>query len=511
MKRQLFTVCALMTVLTAGAQNAYDAERLAGSELNGTARFVGMGGAMSALGGDISVIGTNPAGLGIFRSNDVSMSFGFNNTSVESTFQGFSNSQNRTRASFDQIGFVYSTKIGNQTSLRYVNFGFNYHKKKNFNRVFSSYGSVLNQSQSWDLADELQGISSDGYYDILDSSNPYSNTKYSPNAIQGVLAGLVDIDNETGDMLGWGADSKNYRSWEKGGISEYDFSVAFNVEDRFYFGATIGAYDVRYNLFSTYNESVNDADGTGDIWIDNDYRLEGTGVDLKLGAIVRPIEESPFRIGLAVHTPTWYDLTEYSSKTMETNINLTFDYFEDYAYVESVDYPAYDYRLNTPWTFNVSAGTTVSNMLAVGAEYEFEDYSTSKFKDYDGYDLDGNYDVKSCLKGVHTFRVGMEAKLAPEFSFRVGYNYSSAAYKNNYYSEVPWYGASSLYNNGRTRNTVTFGLGYRGSVVYADLAYKYDAYKSSFYGVDDVKGSQPVLTSQDQNRHQLLFTLGARF
>jgi hypothetical protein len=499
-------MCALMAMVSAGAQNAYDAERLAGSELNGTARFVGMGGAMSALGGDISVIGTNPAGLGIFRSNDISTSFGFNSTSVESNFQNIANSHNRTRASFDQIGFVYSNKIGNQTSLRYVNFGFNYHKKKNFNRVTSTYGPMLNQSQSWDLADELQGISADGYYNILESSNPYTNTNYSTNAIQGVLAGLVDIDTETGDMLGWNSDSKSYRTTETGGISEYDFSVAFNVEDRFYFGATIGAYDLKYNLFSTYNESVNDADGAGDIWVDNDYRLDGTGVDVKLGAIIRPIEESPFRIGLAVHTPTWYDLTEYSSKTMETDID-----WYDQGYVETVNYPAYSYRLNTPWTFNVSAGTTLSNLLAVGAEYEFQDYSTSKFKDLDGYELSGNKDVDNCLKGVHTLRLGLEARLAPEFSFRVGYNYSSAAYNKGEYSEVPWYGASSLYNNGRTRNTITFGVGYRGSVVYADLAYKYDAYKSSFYGVDDVKGNTPVLTSQDQDRHQLLFTLGAKF
>jgi len=48
------------------AQTAYDAVRYAGDELNGTARFVGMGGAMGALGADISTIGTNPAGIGLF-------------------------------------------------------------------------------------------------------------------------------------------------------------------------------------------------------------------------------------------------------------------------------------------------------------------------------------------------------------------------------------------------------------------------------------------------------------
>lgn len=141
--RLILTVSALLTGMAVSAQNQYDAERLMGSELNGTARFVGMGGAMGALGGDISVMSTNPAGIGIFRSNDVSTTFGFNNTSANSSFNGTSMKEDRTRASFDQIGFVYSNKIGNNTSLRYVNFGFNYHKSKNFNRVFSAGGNWM--------------------------------------------------------------------------------------------------------------------------------------------------------------------------------------------------------------------------------------------------------------------------------------------------------------------------------------------------------------------------------
>ena len=83
----IVTACALLAMTTASAQNAYDAEKLLGNDLNGTARFVGMGGAMGALGGDISVMSSNPAGIGIFRSNDVSISFGFNNTSTKSNFR----------------------------------------------------------------------------------------------------------------------------------------------------------------------------------------------------------------------------------------------------------------------------------------------------------------------------------------------------------------------------------------------------------------------------------------
>ena len=83
-KKGMIAVCGLMLAMAANAQNAYDAERLLSNDLNGTARFVGMGGAMGALGGDMSVMGTNPAGIGIYRSNDFSVSMGFNNTATES-------------------------------------------------------------------------------------------------------------------------------------------------------------------------------------------------------------------------------------------------------------------------------------------------------------------------------------------------------------------------------------------------------------------------------------------
>ena len=53
MMKKLLTVCGLMCALTVNAQDAYDVLRVMESDLNGTARFVGMGGAMGALGGDI--------------------------------------------------------------------------------------------------------------------------------------------------------------------------------------------------------------------------------------------------------------------------------------------------------------------------------------------------------------------------------------------------------------------------------------------------------------------------
>ena len=66
----------LFTAAPIAAQTVYDAAKFFDKDLNGTARFVSMGGAMSALGGDISTMNTNPAGVGIFRSSDFQTTFG---------------------------------------------------------------------------------------------------------------------------------------------------------------------------------------------------------------------------------------------------------------------------------------------------------------------------------------------------------------------------------------------------------------------------------------------------
>ncbi|MBR4844882.1 MAG: hypothetical protein IKU98_00500, partial [Bacteroidaceae bacterium] len=113
------------------AQTQYDVARIIDTDLSGTARFVGMGGAMSALGGDITTIGTNPAGIALFRSNDVSGTLSLTNTQVESNFEGIQSQENRTRMSFDQFGVVLCNFI-DDTDVRFVNVGMNYRKLRNF-------------------------------------------------------------------------------------------------------------------------------------------------------------------------------------------------------------------------------------------------------------------------------------------------------------------------------------------------------------------------------------------
>ena len=101
-KKTLIFSASLFAATSLLAQDIYKMEAFTSSDLNGTARFVGMGGAMNALGADISVINTNPAGIGMFRRSDVSFSAGFN---VQPNGQEFYDI-GKARPSFDQAGFV---------------------------------------------------------------------------------------------------------------------------------------------------------------------------------------------------------------------------------------------------------------------------------------------------------------------------------------------------------------------------------------------------------------------
>ena len=147
---------------------------------------------------------------------------------------------------------------------------------------------------------------------------------------------------------------------------------------------------------------------------------------MKLGAIVRPFAYSPFRIGLAIHTPIWYSITERYTANLTSNLPGFGEMTENLA-----DYlhPQYvrDFRLTTPWRFNVSMGTVVGGIMRWMQNTNMPNILLpSCLKRTRSEYINGTAAVNESLKGVHTFRVGMETKVSSTFSVRAGYNFRSA-------------------------------------------------------------------------------------
>lgn len=548
MKKILSIMTAAMLGTAVSAQETYDNAQLATKDLNGTARYVGMGGAMEALGADLSTICTNPAGIGMFRRGMVAGSFGFNTLSDAKSF----GNANKTNMSFDQAGFVYSMRSGRHSML---NFGFNYTKSKNFDQILTAAGRLNNASQNklsamknangvYTLQDKNNGlVSNSGAYsqaDYLYSNvlfnhykEPAENESADPTNAQLNKNGVIVYDN-TGLPVYYNATCYDFGRSTTGYIGQYDFNVSGNSNDRFYWGFTVGIYDVHYNGSSLYSESLVDGNtAIGDVAMNDERKITGTGFDVKAGLIFRPAEESPFRIGLYVHTPTWYDLTTRNYTVLNNNTNEAYGSTERGKSSES-----YDFKFYTPWRFGVSLGHTVGNYLALGATYEYADYTTNDIRVNDGGEVDywGNYyetssrdeamkqNIKNSLKGVHTVKVGMEFKPEKNFAVRLGYNYQSAMYNKNGFKDGSlesygtYYASTTDYTNWKDTHRFTAGVGYNYGKFSFDLAYQYSQTNGDFYPfMSYVDDSEPKFDNVcdavkvSNKRNQLLFTVGYKF
>lgn len=516
MKFRIFIAMAFITV-NAVAQSSYNAFKFIDSDLTGTARYVGMGGSMNALGADISVMSSNPAGIGLYRSGDVSLSLGFGTLESEADYLGSKFSNKKTRFSLDNAGVVLSNAV-NFNSVKFVNVGFSYKRRNNLKREFSMAGALDGFSQMF----QIQRLYDAASFDIANMSySDYTSLNYSWLALLAADGGLLDpCSDPQGELTHPSPVSMLYYSEEKGGVNQIDCNVSCNIDDRFYLGATLGIYNVDYERNSYYGED----NVTKPIYtIYNRYATEGSGFDLKLGAIIRPFEDSSFRFGVAVHTPTWYSLTDVMSSEI---YGVDFDGAPYGGYMSTLDYEySYgdnfyvDYRLITPWRVNFSGAYTVGNFLALNAEYEYSDYSTASMEYSDGHSIGAmNDEIESNMKEVHTFKVGAEVKIGDNISLRGGYNYSSAPFKKEAVKMmIPTTDTNTEYLNSLEQQNYTLGLGYRSGKLYFDAAFVLSERKSEFYPFYDYFADDsgrthfnPGTSVKDTNT-RLVLTAGWRF
>lgn len=529
-------LCTLIgAAAAADAQDSYDAQNFVNSDLNGTSRFVAMGGALGALGGDISVMSTNPAGTAMYRRSDASISIGGLFTEKGAL------DHDRSRMSLDQGGALITFDMNNPSGkgLQFVNFGVNYQKKRNY---FSNQRTDIQHldgkmGQSWQIASLCNEAWDNNYYGTLaDMSASVFNSPRSVGILSekyydrdGNFLGseLLDVDDpnylsphdeKNVDLVnyeGFGADKAYYEKATQGANVQVDLNVSLNLSDQLFFGASVGVYDIDYKRESFYQELG--MDGNAYDW-SNVYKTTGDGFDVKLGFICRPIEDSPFRFGVTVHTPIWYRMTDSNSAELWYTPKDAAEYMVGFHSNDE-----YDYNFRTPWKFGLSLGHTIGTNFAIGAEYEYQDLGTAKYTSIDDQDevyfRNINQITKQTLRGQHTLKVGAEFKPIDEFAIRLGYNFVSSPFKSDAYRTIGYDGVYSEtdYTNWGPINRFTVGLGYRYKGGYFDVAYQYQMQKGDFYAFrDNYFDDNAVLhtlqsTKIDNNRSQLMATLGFRF
>jgi hypothetical protein len=460
----------LLCAAGARAQDERDAARFSFLQPQGTARSIGFGNALGSVGGEFSSLSVNPAGIGIYRSSEITFSPSLTFSGTSAGYLGHADDDDGSHFAFSNLGLVttqvFSGRRAKRSGWTSFSFGLGLTRMADFTRNYSyaginttSSGSFIFEADAnqYGLNDQNISLGDLGYQAYLINLDTAQNTYFS----------VVNPSSA--------APVKQLTSVrERGGISELGITLGGSYEDRLMLGATLGIPIVRYERTKTFTE--NDLSTTNDYFKDFSYteelRTRGAGVNLKLGVIVKPSDM--FRFGVAVHTPTYLSLTDVQNQSLTANT-------EQGAGTNSASLleNQYEYQLLTPWRAIVSGTVFLGKYGFFTADYEFVDYSSARF----GFDpADKDYEsavndvIRHSLGGASNVRTGLELRF-DNFQLRGGFGYYGNPYKNNT-------------ADGSERLDFSGGFGFRFPRAFVDLGFVHHVYKNSeqpYYlsGTDD--------------------------
>ena len=496
--RSILTISLLACAAAASAQSAIDAYNITPTQLRGTARFIGMGGAFTSLGSDLSCMTQNPAGLGLYRHSDIGLTFDVSIRNYKSETPAAKYTNNEPRVKFDNFGYVGVVDLNG--AMRNFQWGVSYNRLAVLDRHTTAYNYPTSTSLSNYISWYTNGVNSE---DLIEGENydPYFD---SSNDWLSILAfNSFMINNPGNNFEEYSGLYKNgtegdafYDVYERGYVDEYNIDFAGNVNDVVFWGLGLGIYDLSYTRELAYSESMAGANiydnstgrlttGNAGFNLNSWQGISGSGVNLKFGVIVRPVEM--LRLGFAIHTPTWLHLSHNTSA--ETAYNYTPDNTTD-TNSGTFSTPTNDYasRLNTPWRFMVGASVVIGPKAILSLDYERVAYNDMKLKEpryFDNYYGGGgsfvdnayaNEDVKNYFRAANIIRVGAEYRLSKSWSVRAGYNYQSSNVTKDAADgkmHISTAGTDPSYRFDNDTQNICLGLGYRYKSWYIDLAYQH--------------------------------------
>lgn len=529
MKRILFAaiVGAMPSVML--AQSAVDAYQLTQGDLKGTARFVSMGGAFGALGGDLSTLTQNPAGIGVYRSSEIGVTLDFNFQATKTNSDGYSLKEDQVKVYCPNFGYVGNARLKNDV-MPMLNWGISYSRAASFDRLYRGGMPDIQNSITNYIADFSNGINPNDMK-FGDKSNPY-NPYWDSNADWlSILAYTSSMINPIGEssmyngLYKYNANGSPYTAGdamfavrERGYIDEFSLNFGGNFVDMVYWGIGLGITDIDYVNETFYDEELVDArivnyDGTGTIngdayiAIDNFKHVSGTGYNFKAGLIVKPINE--LRFGFAVHTPTYYDLRHDYDAISE------FDYSSNVYGDDYTEVAVFDSKLRSPWKIMASVASVIGGRAILSFDYEYDAYEDMVVKSPNGYTYqDVTGDIEDYYQGQNILRFGAEYRITPSFSVRAGYNYQFSNVKDNVangYEYVYTTGTNPSYTFDNYTQYITCGLGFRTGGFYIDAAYVYKNRESQFQAFSNFNEYDAPSATITDNNNSLVMSVGYKF
>jgi len=495
------------------AQYTEDALRFSQTEQGATARFKALGNAQTALGGDLSSLSGNPAGLGLFTRSEFSFTPEFTNTESNSVYINSPSSIQKDKAGINQFGIVFNApqrKLAGQDTkkgLLSINFGISYNKTNNHNFVVG-YGAQNPKSSFADyiasLADNYIGNGDPGAANNADALPSGSLER------MGFKNYLIEYDPDGYFAATELNNTQRNTTFYSGSQGETNLGFGANFSNEFYIGGSVGFASLNFTADRTFTESGNNRtfNGQDPNFTGGKYKLDytsgqetkGSGINLKLGFIYRPAKQ--VRLGFSFVSPTWYTITDTYSEGLNTSYTRSNGTSILPAYTNKGEVYDTDYSLRTPYKLNGGLAFIIGNYGLITGDVEYVDYSSINFSSSD-YDLDRktNRDIRDLYQGAVNFKLGGELKLSP-VTLRAGLMTSGNPYQN---------AESSL-------DTYTAGIGYRVNNFYIDLTYanSVSKYSTKPYLIQDTYADYKFTgpgeaASIKSTRNNVYATIGLRF
>ncbi len=492
MKKLVIISILISSVFLRGlSQNVDDALRYSQNFYSGTARFVSMGGAFTALGGDLSAIMLNPASTGVFRSFEFSVTPQMMYNNYSSKWNNSSASDFKYTMNFAQAGGVYTIiPPKGESGLVGLNFAYSYNRTNNFNENITIKGIGDNSS----LADAWVNDANGTYYKDLRGAAGIAFDAWLIDTLANKGgAQYASIFSNFGENTNSTYGQTVKRVIQNEGYSGINtFSLGANISNKLFLGFSFNYSKLSYTGHYQHIESDdnNKVFDLSNFTYTDHFEATGSGYSFDLGAIYRPVEF--LRIGGAVHTPVVYRISEY----FYDNVTSNFDNFDKYEFAN--DPLRYKYTLTTPFKVNGGVAFQIKKFALLSADYEYLDYRLAQFsKASDDYDYSvENQDIKNILKAASNLRVGAEFRIKSIY-LRGGYNRYGKVF------------ASGELNNDLVYNGFSGGIGFRQQKFYFDLAYSALFSKNNYMMYFDPGYLKPASISN--NKSGFTATIGFKF
>lgn len=473
MKRYIFIQVALVLALAASAQEPSDALRYSWYTSSGTARQQSIGGAGASLGGDVTSVFINPAGLGFYKTGDFVLTPGFRLNNNKSTYFGRSEKDSRNNFAFGTTGFVLGQTQQRRSSAA---FSLAVNQAANFSSNILYRGQNNQSSYSQKFLEEIAN-NNDRDANHVAQGYPYGTSlafnTYWIDTVGGGTSGNYQFQSRATPLLSTGLLQEN-RVTNRGGITEFALGVGVNKNDKVFWGITLGLPILNYQREASFTEAdatTNTNNKFDFATISETLKTKGYGINLKGGLIFKPQEY--FRIGFAIHSPTLFQMSDVYSATVRANTeSYQGDLNQSSKELTGGD-AEFKYWLTTPYRIMAGASYVLREIEDVRkqrgfitADIEYVNYKASSFStDPEG---DNSQSTKDYLKSLNraidqAYKSALNLRVGGELKFTTLMVRLGGAYYGNPYKDV--------HGEKGSRVQVSGGLGYRDKGMFIDLGY----------------------------------------